>query len=67
MSPIRLIARWRPGMWHSRIYVAGPVLGAFLAIPACCSVRDPGCTLWTWAATIAVSTILSTNTTPLML
>jgi aquaporin Z len=28
---------------HLWIYVAGPVLGALLAIPACCGVREPGC------------------------
>ena len=28
---------------HLWIYFAGPVLGALLAIPACCGVRDPGC------------------------
>ena len=28
---------------HLWIYFAGPVLGALLAIPACCGVRDAGC------------------------
>ena len=28
---------------HLWIYLAGPVLGALLAIPACCGVREPGC------------------------
>ena len=28
---------------HLWIYLAGPVLGALLAIPACCGVRDAGC------------------------
>ena len=28
---------------HLWIYIAAPVLGALLAIPACCGVREPGC------------------------
>ncbi len=28
---------------HLWIYLAGPVLGALLAIPACCGIREPGC------------------------
>ena len=28
---------------HLWIYLAGPLLGALLAVPACCGVRDPGC------------------------
>ena len=28
---------------HLWIYLAGPLLGALLAIPACCGVREPGC------------------------
>jgi len=28
---------------HLWIYIAGPLLGALLAIPACCGVRDPDC------------------------
>lgn len=28
---------------HLWIYIAGPLLGALLAIPACCGVREPGC------------------------
>ena len=28
---------------HLWIYFAGPVLGALLAIPACCGVRESGC------------------------
>ena len=28
---------------HLWIYLAAPLLGALLAIPACCGVRDPGC------------------------
>ncbi len=25
------------------IYIAGPILGALLAVPACCAMREPGC------------------------
>jgi len=25
------------------VYLAGPVLGAWLAVPTCCGVREPGC------------------------
>jgi aquaporin Z len=25
------------------VYLAGPLLGAWLAVPACCGVREPGC------------------------
>ncbi|MEO6787144.1 MAG: aquaporin [Chthoniobacteraceae bacterium] len=28
---------------HLWLYLAAPVLGALLAIPACCAVREPGC------------------------
>ena len=28
---------------HLWIYLAGPLLGALLAIPACCGIREPGC------------------------
>ncbi|MEO6742472.1 MAG: aquaporin [Chthoniobacteraceae bacterium] len=28
---------------HLWLYVTAPVLGALLAIPACCAVREPGC------------------------
>lgn len=28
---------------HLWIYLAGPVLGALVAIPACCAMREPGC------------------------
>lgn len=28
---------------HLWLYIAAPMLGALLAIPACCGVREPGC------------------------
>jgi aquaporin NIP len=28
---------------HLWIYVAAPLLGALIAVPACCAVREPGC------------------------
>lgn len=28
---------------HLWVYLAGPVLGALLAVPACCAMREPGC------------------------
>ena len=28
---------------HLWIYLAGPVLGALVAVPACCAMREPGC------------------------
>lgn len=45
MNPIRSIA---PAVVAGRVehlwvYLAGPVIGALLAIPACCGVREPGC------------------------
>ena len=30
-------------MEHLWVYLAGPLLGAFLAVPACCGVREGGC------------------------
>lgn len=45
MNPTRSIA---PAMAsghfeHLWVYLAAPVLGAWLAVPACCGVREPGC------------------------
>jgi aquaporin Z len=45
MNPARSIA---PALFsghleHLWVYLAGPVLGAALAVPACCGVREPGC------------------------
>jgi aquaporin Z len=28
---------------HLWLYLAGPILGALLAVPACCAIREPGC------------------------
>jgi aquaporin NIP len=28
---------------HLWLYLAGTILGALLAVPACCAVREPGC------------------------
>jgi len=28
---------------HLWIYIAGPVIGAALAVPACCAFREPDC------------------------
>jgi aquaporin Z len=28
---------------HLWVYLAGPLLGAALAVPACCRIREPGC------------------------
>ncbi len=28
---------------HLWVYVAAPLLGALLAVPACCAIREPGC------------------------
>lgn len=45
MNPTRSIAPALVSghLEHLWIYIAGPVLGALLAIPACCGVREPGC------------------------
>ena len=45
MNPVRSIA---PAvisghLEHLWLYLAGPVIGAWLAVPACCGVREPGC------------------------
>jgi aquaporin Z len=45
MNPARSVAPAVVGghleqLW---VYLAGPVLGAWLAVPACCGVREPGC------------------------
>jgi aquaporin Z len=28
---------------HLWVYLAAPILGAWLAVPACCGIREPGC------------------------
>jgi aquaporin NIP len=45
MNPVRSIAPAVVSghLEHLWIYLAGPMLGALLAIPACCGVREPGC------------------------
>ncbi len=45
MNPIRSIAPALVSgqLQHLWIYVAAPILGAWLAVPACCGVREPGC------------------------
>jgi aquaporin Z len=45
MNPARSIAPAVVGghLEHLWIYLAGPVIGAWLAVPACCGVREPGC------------------------
>jgi len=45
MNPARSIAPALVSghLEHLWIYIAGPILGAFLAVPACCAVREPGC------------------------
>ncbi len=45
MNPVRSLA---PALVsghieHLWLYLTAPVLGALLAIPACCAVREPGC------------------------
>ena len=47
MNPARSLA---PALVSGRleslwIYLAAPTLGALLAVPACCAVREPGCCL----------------------
>jgi aquaporin Z len=45
MNPARSLApaAMSGHLEHLWIYLAGPVLGSLLAIPACCGVREPGC------------------------
>ena len=45
MNPARSIAPALASghLEHLWIYLAGPMLGALVAIPACCGVREPGC------------------------
>jgi len=45
MNPARSIAPALVSghLEHLWVYLAGPVLGAALAVPACCGVREPGC------------------------
>ena len=45
MNPARslapaLVSGHLENLW---LYLAAPILGALLAIPACCGVREPGC------------------------
>jgi aquaporin NIP len=45
MNPARslapaIISHHTEVLW---VYILGPMLGAFLAVPACCSFREPGC------------------------
>ena len=45
MNPARSIgpALLSGHLEHLWIYLAAPILGALLAVPACCLVREPGC------------------------
>jgi len=45
MNPIRSLApAVVSGHWeHLWVYLLAPTLGALLAVPACCGVREPGC------------------------
>ena len=45
MNPVRSLAPAVVSghLEHLWIYLAAPVLGALLAVPACCGVREPGC------------------------
>ncbi len=47
MNPIRslspaIVSGHTEHLW---LYIAGPILGALLAVPACCGVRETGCCL----------------------
>jgi aquaporin Z len=45
MNPVRSLAPAMVSghMEHLWIYLTAPVLGALLAVPLCCGVREPGC------------------------
>jgi aquaporin NIP len=45
MNPARSLAPALVGgqLQHLWIYLAAPALGAMLAVPACCAIREPGC------------------------
>lgn len=45
MNPVRSLAPAVVSgqLQHLWIYLVAPVLGAWLAVPACCGVREPGC------------------------
>jgi len=45
MNPVRSLAPALVSGHHEHLwlYITAPVLGALLAIPACCAVREPGC------------------------
>jgi aquaporin Z len=45
MNPARSLAPAlvSGNLQHLWLYLAGPTLGALLAIPACCAIREPGC------------------------
>ena len=47
MNPVRSLAPALVSghLEHLWIYLAGPLVGALLAIPACCGVRETGCCL----------------------
>ncbi len=45
MNPARSLAPALVGgnLQHLWLYLAAPILGALLAVPACCGIREPGC------------------------